>query len=97
MFNLSPIYSACKSSNHKLSKSHKISPDKACRKHTQTSNKIFEELFPLVLPLFKKKKKKHGRLGHTGSVEDSVDLSIPDFQKVYIKKEWTEAIRVRGP
>ena len=27
MFNLSPIYSACKLSNHKLSKNHKISPD----------------------------------------------------------------------
>ena len=38
-------------------------------------------------------KKKHIRLGHAGIVDHSVDLSIPDFKKVYKKKEWTEAIK----
>ena len=43
MFNLSPIYSACKSSNHILSKNHKISPDTNLHKtkHTQRSNTKF--------------------------------------------------------
>ena len=40
VFSLSPMYSACKSSNHRLSINHKISPDKNLHKtkHTQTSN-----------------------------------------------------------
>ena len=40
MFNLSPIYSARKSSNHKLSINHKISQDTNLHKtkHTQTSD-----------------------------------------------------------
>ena len=43
MFNLSPIYSARKSSNHKLSINHKLRPDTNLHniKHTQTSNTIF--------------------------------------------------------
>ena len=43
MFNLSPIYSARKSSNYKLSINHKISPDTNLHKtkHTQTSNTKF--------------------------------------------------------
>ena len=40
-----------------------------------------------------KKKKKHIRLRHPGIVDHSVDLSIPDFLKKSIKKEWTEAIK----
>ena len=54
MFNLSPIYSARKSSNHKLSINHKISPDTNLHKtkHTRTSNTIFfKELVPSVSPL----------------------------------------------
>ena len=77
-FNLSPIYSAHESSNHKFSKSHKISPNTNLHKtkHTQTSNtNFFEELVPSP-PL-----KKHIRLGHAGIVDLSVDLSIPDFKK----------------
>ena len=31
--------------------------------------------------------KKHIRLGHTGIVDDSIDLSIPDSKKVLKKKE----------
>ena len=45
MFNLSAVYSARKSSNHKLSKNHKISPDTNSHKtkHTQMSNtKMFK-------------------------------------------------------
>ena len=45
MFNSSPIYSARKSSNHKLSMNHKISHDTNLHKtkHTQTSDTIFDE------------------------------------------------------
>ena len=44
MCNLSPIYSACKSSYHKLSKNHKICPDTNLHKnHTQTSNTKFSK------------------------------------------------------
>ena len=64
---LSPSYSARKSSNHKFSNIYKISlKTNLCkRKHTYTNIKynIFEELIPLVWPLLKKKKKKHMRLG----------------------------------
>ena len=79
MFNLSPIYSARKSSNHKLSKNHKISPDTKLQKtYTNIKHKIFEELVRLVSPLFK----KHIRLRHAGIVAHSIDLSIPDFKKI---------------
>ena len=89
MFNLSPIYSARKSSNHKLAINHKISHDTSLHKtYTNIGHKIFKELVPSVSPLLK----KHIRLGHAGIVDHSVDLSIPDFKKS-IKKEWTEAIK----
>ena len=57
------------------------------KKYTNITHKLFEELVPSVSPLLK----KHVRLGHTGIVDHSIDLTIPDFQKS-IKKEWTEAI-----
>ena len=45
MFSLPPIYSARKSSNRKLSKKHKITPDTNLQKtYTNIENKIFEEL-----------------------------------------------------
>ena len=57
LFNLSPIYFACKSSNHKLFRNRKISPDTNLQKiYTNIKHKIFEELVPSVLPLLKKKK-----------------------------------------
>ena len=84
MLNMSPIYSAHKSSNHNLSKKHKISPDTNLQKtYTNIKHKILEELVPLVLPLLKKKKKKLIRLGHAGIVDHSVNLSVPDFKKVF--------------
>ena len=46
--------------------------------HIKIKNTIFEELVPSVLPLLK----KHTRLAHAGIVDDSVDLSIPEFKKV---------------
>ena len=89
-FNLSPIYSSPKPSNHKFPKKHKISPDTTLHiyiyitKHTQNIKyKIFEELVPPVLPLLK----KHIRLGYAGIVDHSVDLSIPDIIKKKLKKE----------
>ena len=83
MFNLAPIYSAHKSSNHKLSINHKISHDTNLHKtYTNNRQNFFEELVPSVSPLLK----KHIRLGHAGIVDHSVDLSIPDF-KNYIKKK----------
>ena len=76
MFNLAPIYSARKSSNHKLSINHKICHDTNLHKtYTNIGHKIFEELVPSVSPLLK----KHVRLGHAGIVDHSVNLSIPDF------------------
>ena len=81
MFNLSPIYATHKSSNHKLSKYHKISPDTNLQiTYTNIKYKIFEELVPLVLPLLKK------HIRHAGIVDHSVDLSIPDFKKSIKKK-----------
>ena len=56
--------------------------------YTNIRHKIFEELVSSVSPLLK----MHIRLGQTGIVDHSVDLSIPDFKKS-IKKEWTEAIK----
>ena len=94
MFNLSPIYSARKSSNHILTINHKINPDTNLHKtiHTQTSNTEFlEELVPSVSPLLV----KHIKLGHAGIVDHSVDLSIPDIKKS-TKKEWTEAIKKKN-
>ena len=83
MFNLSPIHSARKSSNHKLSINHKINPDTNLHKtYTNIEHKIFEELVSLVSLLLK----RHIRLGHAGIVDHSVDLSIPDFFLKY-KKE----------
>ena len=77
MFNLSPIYSARKSSNHKSFKNHKISPVHkftSNKTYTNIEHKIFEELVPSVSPLLK----KHVRLGHAGIVDHSM--------------EWTEEI-----
>ena len=45
---------------------------------TNIEHKFFEELVPLVSPLLK----QHIRLGHTGIMDHSIDLSIPDFSKV---------------
>ena len=50
--------------------------------YTNIGRKSFEELVPSVSPLLK----KHIRLGHAGIMDHSVDLSIPDFKKVYKKK-----------
>ena len=83
MFNLSPIYSACKSSNHKLFINHKINPvhkfklKKTIHKH-RTQN--FRRISPFgIAPV--KKKKKHIRLLHAGIVDHSIDLLIPYSQK----------------
>ena len=55
MFNLSPVYSAHKSSNHKLSKNNKINPGTNFQKiYTNIKHKIFKQLVPSVLPLLKK-------------------------------------------
>ena len=94
MFNPSPIYSARKSSNNKLSINHKISPHtnlhetyispdtNSHKTYTNIEHKIFEELVPSVSPLLK----KQIRLGHIGIVDHSVDLSISYFKKVYKKR-----------
>ena len=88
MFNLSPIYFTCKSSNHELSKNHKISPDTKLHKtkYTKTSKKFVEELVPLVSPLLK----QHIRLGHAGIVDHSSIYQYQIFKKY--KKEKTESI-----
>ena len=84
MFSLSPIYSAHKSSNNRLFKSHKISPVHKFtlnKIYTNIEHKLFEELVPSVSPLLK----KHIRIGHAGIVDHSVDLSIPDIKQKYKK------------
>ena len=43
--------------------------------YTDIKHNIFEELVPSVSPLFK----KHIRLGHTGTMDPSMDLLISDF------------------
>ena len=50
--------------------------------YTNIKHKIFKELVLSVFPLMKKK--KHVRLGHTGMVDNSVNLSITDFLNVQL-------------
>ena len=63
MFNLSPIYSAHKSSNHKLSKNHKISPDTNPHKTNNNNKKIkhqtqnFRRISPFSIAPVKKARK----------------------------------------
>ena len=86
MLNLSPIYSASKSSNQIIQKPQnqsctQIHIKQNIHKH-RTQN--FRRNSPFgTTPV---KKKKYIRLGHAGIVDHSVDLSIPDFKKVYRKK-----------
>ena len=91
MFNLlSPIYSARKSSNQKLFKNHKIKL--YTNLHKQNIHKHRTQNFRRISPFgITPVKKKHMKLGHTGIVNHSVDLSIPDFKEY--KKEWTEATK----
>ena len=90
-FSLSPTYSTHKSSNHKFSQIYKISPDTNLYETKDTctniKHKMYEELDPSVLPLFK----RHIRLGHPGIVDNSVDLSKLDFLGIKKKRKWTEA------
>ena len=61
LFSQFPIYSAHKSSNHKLPKNHKISPDTNLQiTYTNIKHKIFEKSVPSVLPRVKKKKSTWG-------------------------------------
>ena len=89
MFNLSPIYSTCKSSNHSLSKNHKISPD--TNLHEQNIHKHqtqdFRKISPFGITPVKKARKARTRWYHR--------LSIYQHQilKKYKKKKWTEAIK----
>ena len=48
--------------------------------HIYTNNKFSKKQSIRYRPCFKKKKKKHIRLGHTGIVDPSVDLSIPESE-----------------
>ena len=87
MFNLAPIYHACKSSNHKLSKNHKISPDTNLHEnHKQTQNFLRISLFGIT-PV----KKAHKARTHWyhGLFHRFIDTR---FLKS-IKKKWTEAMK----
>ena len=91
-FSLSPSDNAHKSSHHKFSKNHKISPNTNLHKiYTNIKHKMFKELVPLVLPLLK----KHIKLGHAGIVDHSIKFINTRFFLKYKKekKEWTEAIK----
>ena len=86
MFNRSPIHYARKSSNHKLSKNHKISPDTNLQKtYTNIKHTIFEEVVPSVLPLVKKKKK--GTQTHTQGLDTLVSWAIPSNYQHQVKKK----------
>ena len=62
IFSLSPIYSARKSSNRKLSKNDKISYDTNLQKtHRNIKHKMFKELVPTVLPQLSKAHKTRTR------------------------------------
>ena len=63
MFNLSPIHSARKSSNHKLSINHKISHDTNLHttKHTQTSDTNFQRISPFGITPVEKAHKARTR------------------------------------
>ena len=87
-FNLSPIYSACKSSNYKSSKNHKISPDTNPHKtkNVQTSNTNFWRISPFGIAPFKKAHKAHQ---YHGLFLRFINTRF----KKSIKKEWTETIK----
>ena len=90
MFKLSPIYSARKSSNHKLSINYKISPDTNLHKtkHTQTSNTKFRRISPFgTTPVKKARKARTG--WYRGPYRRCINTR---FLKKYLKK-WTEAIK----
>ena len=92
MFSLSSIYSARKSSNHKLSINHKISHDTNLHKakHTQTSDTKFSKNKSLrCLTPVEKAHKARTRL-YRGPLRRFIDTR---FKKKSIKKEWTEAIK----
>ena len=92
MFNLSPVYSARKSSNHKLSINHKISHNTNLHKtkHTQTSDtKYFRRISPFGITPVEKAHKARTRW-YRGPFRRFIDTR---FKKKSIKKEWTEAIK----
>ena len=90
MFNLSPIYSARKSSNHKLSINHKISHDTNLHKPNihkhQTQN--FRRISPFGITPVEKAHKARTRW-YRGPFRRFINTR---FLKS-IKKEWTEAIQ----
>ena len=91
MFNLSPIYSARKSSNHKLFKNHKISHihnfyiKQNIHKHPTQNFRRISSLG--ITPV--KKAHKAGTRWYRGPFRRFINAR---FFKKY-KKEWTEAIK----
>ena len=89
MFNQSPIYSTRKSSNHNLSKNHKISPDtnfhkQIIHKH-QTQN--FRRISPFgITPVKRAHKARTG--WYRGPFRRFINTRC---KKKSIEKEWTEA------
>ena len=67
MFSLSPIYSARKSSYHKLSINHKISLDRNLHKtkHTQTSNTTFSKGGERERKRERERANAHGYINHS--------------------------------
>ena len=91
MFCLSPIYSARKSSNHKLSKNHEISYGTNLQKtYTNIKHKIFQELVPLVLPLLKKKARKARTRWYGRPFRQFINNRF--LKSTTVIKEWTKAI-----
>ena len=62
MFNQSPIYSACKLSNHKLSKNHKVSPD--TKPHKTGSHYFVHKIFLIFFYYTKAQMSRYGVFVH---------------------------------
>ena len=86
MFNLPVIYAACKSSNHKLSKTTEsvLTQTHIKQKIHEHQTQHFGRISAFVIALVKAM--THWYCG-------PFYLSISDFKKIFKKKEWTEAIK----
>ena len=88
-FNLSPSYSAHRSLTTNFNKNlpkqhqHKVTQNKPYTYKHQTH---FRRISSFGIAPVDKKKKKHVRLGHVGIVHNAVDLLLPNFKNVFLKR-----------
>ena len=94
MFSLSPVYSARKSSNHKLSINHKISSDTNLHKQNRHKHQtqIFRRISPFGITPVEKAHKARTRW-YRRPFRRFID--IPDFKKVLKKRKRKKVIQPR--